>query len=302
MRIEFIAYESLGVRSMSTFVETNDLRIYIDPGISLAPRRYGLPPHETEIRRLNDLAKKIYERAKESDVIIITHYHFDHHDRGKRIPLDIYDGKIVFIKDPTNNINTSQRIRASIFLKLIRDRVRKLDIADNNSVMIGSTRIVFSPPVPHGTDPRLGYVVQVHISDKDQSFLFTSDIEGAPREEHLEWILRFKSDIIVLDGPLTYMLGYKLSREELERSVKNMIHVIKMISPTSMIIEHHLLRDRNYKENIREVYEVAESSNVKISTAAEFMGLENMFLEANRDILYGRRHEKETIESEYEEF
>ena len=298
MNIEFIAFESLGVRSMSTFVETKDLRIYIDPGISLAPRRYGLPPHKKEIDRLNELAKKIYERAKESDIIIITHYHFDHHDRGKRIPLDIYDRKIVYIKDPVNNINTSQRIRASIFIKLIKERVKSIEIADNNKLRVGSTEIIFSPAVPHGTDPRLGYVVQVYIRDKDQNFLYTSDIEGAPLNEHLEWILRHKPEILLIDGPLTYMLGYKLSYEDLNKSIANMSSIIERISPDIMIIEHHLLRDRDYREKIREIFNKAEEFNVKIYTAAEYMGLENIFLEAYRDVLYGKTVSKENEDVE----
>ncbi len=298
MNIEFIAFESLGVRSMSTFIETKDLKIYVDPGISLAPRRYGLPPHKKEIDRLNELSKKIYERAKESDIIVITHYHFDHHDRGKRIPLDIYDKKTIYIKDPINNINTSQRIRASIFLRLIRDRVKIIEIADNNRLKIGSTEIIFSPAVPHGTDPRLGYVVQVCIQDKDQSFLYTSDIEGAPLNEHLEWILRHKPDILLIDGPLTYMLGYRLSHEDLNRSITNMNSLIENISPDTMIIEHHLLRDKDYKEKIREVFNKAEEFNVKILTAAEYMGLENIFLEAYRDVLYGKTVSKENEDVE----
>ncbi len=294
MNIEFIAFESLGVRSMSTFVETKDLRIHIDPGISLAPRRYGLPPHKKEIDRLAELSEKIYEKAKDSDILIITHYHFDHHDRGKRIPLDIYDRKKIFTKDPVNNINTSQRIRASIFLKLIKDRVREIKIADNSRVKIGSTEIIFSHAMPHGSDPRLGYVVQVLIRDKDQSFLYTSDIEGAPLDVHVEWIVKSRPEIILIDGPLTYMLGYKLSQDELNKSLRNLKFIIEKSSPNAMILEHHLLRDKEYREKLREVYDKAYELGIRIYTAAEYMGLENIFLEAYRDVLYGKEISKDS--------
>jgi len=38
-----LAFESFGVRSMATYVET-DQKILIDPGTSLGPKRFGFPP------------------------------------------------------------------------------------------------------------------------------------------------------------------------------------------------------------------------------------------------------------------
>src|SRR5436853_585901 len=46
MRVIPLAAESLGVRSMATYVEAGDLGILIDPGATLAPTRWGLPPAE----------------------------------------------------------------------------------------------------------------------------------------------------------------------------------------------------------------------------------------------------------------
>ncbi|MEZ0290052.1 MAG: hypothetical protein ABWJ42_03050 [Sulfolobales archaeon] len=293
MRIEFIAFESFGVRSMSTFVETDDITIHIDPGVALAPRRYGLPPHEIELKRLEELAGKIYERAREAEMIIVTHYHFDHHDRGRRIPLDIYDGKKVFIKDPGNNINYSQRVRSSIFLKLIKDRAREISVCEEKSIEIGSTRVVFSEAQPHGSDPKLGYVVQVFIRDKEDSFLHSSDIEGAPLEPHTNWIISMRPEVLLIDGPLTYMLGYKLSNEDLDLSKRNIIKILREARPRVLILEHHLLRDKLYRDRMREVYEEAERLSIKVYTAAEFMGRENQFLEAYRDQLYGVSREED---------
>ncbi len=58
-RIVPLAFDSFGVRSMATFVETDNLRILIDPGVSLAPIRYGLEPHPLEWERLNETWKTI---------------------------------------------------------------------------------------------------------------------------------------------------------------------------------------------------------------------------------------------------
>ena len=113
-----LAFDSLGVRSQSTFVQTRDLSIIIDPAAALAPRRFGLPPHRVEVDRLYELASVIEEYLREADVVIITHYHYDHHDPGRIISLDNYKGKLVIIKDPYNKINVSQKIRAVSYTHL----------------------------------------------------------------------------------------------------------------------------------------------------------------------------------------
>jgi len=50
MRVIPLAADSLGVRSMATYVEAGGLRLLIDPGATLAPRRYGLGPPADPIR------------------------------------------------------------------------------------------------------------------------------------------------------------------------------------------------------------------------------------------------------------
>ncbi|MDK2383350.1 MAG: hypothetical protein QI199_00895, partial [Candidatus Korarchaeota archaeon] len=77
MSFRLIAFDSMGVRSMATVVETKDVKIFIDPSVALAPRRFGLPPHDREVERMHELAKVIEEEALDSDVIVVTHYHYD---------------------------------------------------------------------------------------------------------------------------------------------------------------------------------------------------------------------------------
>src|SRR2546425_6685408 len=48
VRVIPLAAESLGVRSMATYVEAGDLGILIDPRATLAPARRGLPPADPE--------------------------------------------------------------------------------------------------------------------------------------------------------------------------------------------------------------------------------------------------------------
>jgi len=90
LEITPLGFESLGARSQATLVETKDVRVLIDPAVSLAPRRFGLPPHQLEVDALTEIAKRITEVAKDVDVIVVTHYHYDHHDPGWVVPKEIY--------------------------------------------------------------------------------------------------------------------------------------------------------------------------------------------------------------------
>ena len=286
MEIKPLAFESLGVRSQATLIETKDVRILVDPAVSLAPKRYGLPPHQLEVDRLSELAKVIYETAKDVDVIVVTHYHYDHHDPGYVIPIDIYEKKVVFIKDPQNNINPSQKFRrAPRFLKALKDKPKSIESADGKEFRFGSTVIKFSNAVPHGADERLGYVVQVAISDKDGTVLFTSDIEGAPKDSHVKFINEVKPNFLIIDGPLSYLLGRALSKEELDVEIKNMESVVKN-GLEYAIVDHHVLRDLNYEEVLKPVKEIARSVGCKVITAAEYLSLEPMILEARRKELF----------------
>jgi len=287
MRIRLVGFDSLGVRSMATFVETPDTTIFIDPAVSLAPRRYSLPPHELEWKRLEEVARNIEKLANEADVIIITHYHYDHHDPGKHVPLDIYDNKVVIVKDPKNNINVSQRIRSSRFLKLIREKVRELRIADHAEYTFGKTKLRFSAPCPHGATPRLGYVVQVLIDDGDRKLLFTSDVEGPVIKESLEFILRSAPDVIIVDGPPTYLLGYKFSVDELREAVTNLRVLTSLDTEPVIVLDHHLLRDLNYRDFFGDIMR-GVPGKTRVITAAEFEGQEPLLLEARRRELYGR--------------
>ena len=295
MKITPLAFESLGVRSQATLVETKDVRILVDPAVSLAPKRYGLPPHQLEVDKLTELAKKIYEVAKDVDIIVITHYHYDHHDPGYVVPVDIYKNKIVFIKDPLNNINNSQKYRrAPRFLKAIKDKPKAVEIADGKEFKFGSTKIFFSNAVPHGADERLGYVVQVGINDQDGTVIFTSDIEGAPRDQHLEFTLKVKPNFLIIDGPLSYLLGRALTEEELDKAIKNMETMVKNGLEIA-IVDHHVLRDINYENVLKPVKEIARDSGCKVISAAEYLGLEPNLLEAHRRELFEKENKPAKI-------
>jgi len=284
-----LAFDSFGVRSMATFIETDDLRILVDPGVSLAPIRYGLEPHPLEWQRLDETWETVKQCAENADVLIVTHYHYDHHDPDHP---ELYKDKTVFIKHPTQNINRSQKERASLFLESIKGMPKRLDIADGRNFQLGNTHINFSKAVCHGTNPRLGYVTEVSIKSNNEKFLHTSDVEGPSLEDQISFILKEKPDILFVDGPMTYMLGYRYSYKSLEISNNNLVKAIRETNLNTLVLDHHFLRDLNYRLRIKPVYEEAEKRAVKVVTAAEFAERKIEMLEALRKELYAKYGEK----------
>lgn len=283
MKITPLAFDSFGTRSMSTFVETKDVKILIDPGVALWPRRYNLPPHQIELERLEEHWAKIVKYATLSDVLIITHYHYDHHNPNDH--LEIYKNKTVLIKHPTEKINRSQTKRVAYFLQQIKGLPQKLEYSDGREFQFGNTKIKFSQPVFHGTNSKLGYVTEVLIDD-GYRFIHTSDVEGPSLDDQTEFILQNKPNLVILDGPLSYMLGFRYSHESLNASIENMIKIIENCPLDSLVIDHHFLRDLKWKERIAEVFEAGKQKNVKIQTAAEFLGIPVDMLEARRRELW----------------
>ena len=283
MKISIIASDSLGTRSMATFVETEDVKILIDPGVSLAPIRFGLEPHPIELKRMEEHWKKIVRLAEKSNILIITHYHYDHYNPNDR--LEIYKNKEVFIKHPTEKINYSQKGRAAYFQEQIKGLPKKLEYADGKEFKFGKTRIKFSQPVFHGTNPRLGYVIEVLIDDENYKFIHTSDVEGPSQKDQTDFILENKPNLVFLDGPLSYMM-YRFGVQNMKKSVENMIKIVENCPLDALIVDHHFLRDLKWKERIAKVFEVAGKKKVKVETAAEFSGKPIEMLEAHRKELY----------------
>ncbi|MHC1637341.1 MAG: MBL fold metallo-hydrolase, partial [Candidatus Nezhaarchaeales archaeon] len=272
--------------------------LMIDPGVALAPYRYGLPPHPIEIKRLNDMWLLIADNLIDCTHVIITHYHYDHHEPNAP---ELLTKKHVYVKHPTQNINFSQRRRAAYFLSKISEVGGTYEYADGREIKVGSTIIRISEPIPHGVNTKLGYVVMVSIYDGEQKLLFTSDVEGPSLEGQLNIILREKPDILIVDGPMTYMLGYKYSHADLEKSINNLIKVIHETPVKIMVLEHHLMRDMSYKQKMEQVFKEAKKREVRVLCAAEFEGKPIEMLEAQRKDLYAREDQEldETTSSEH---
>ncbi|MDI9620136.1 MAG: hypothetical protein QFX33_04970 [Candidatus Nezhaarchaeota archaeon] len=269
---------------MATLVITKDMRLMIDPGVALAPSRYGLPPHPVEVEKMREMWLLISDNLADCTHVIVTHYHYDHHEPNAP---ELLVKKRVLVKHPSWKINFSQRRRASYFLSRIDEVGGTYEYADGIEIREGSTLVRISEPVPHGVNTKLGYVIMVSVDDGDRKFLYTSDVEGMSIGDQVNVVLREKPEILVIDGPMTYMLGYRYSHVDLERSVNNIVKVMRETPLEVIILEHHLMRDLDYKRKINQVFLEAEERGVEVLSAAEFEGKPVEMLEARRKDLYG---------------
>jgi hypothetical protein len=270
---------------MCTFVKTSDLNILIDPSVALGPRRYGLPPHEIEIKRMTELMVDIRKHIEVSDLVVITHYHYDHHN-----PDDarLLAEKKVLLKHPKDKINRSQAERAAFFLERLREVEADVEFADGRSYDFDGVHVSVSSPVYHGANPRLGFVLEVFIEDGD-TFLFSSDVEGPIHREQLNFMLESDAETVFVDGPMTYMLGYRFSAKSFESSIQNLIELIDKTNVKRIVVDHHLTRDLDYRKKIDSVIRRGEEAGTEVLSAAEFLGKEDLLLEARRKELYSKK-------------
>lgn len=296
VKLEFLGAESLGVRSLATFVETPDVRMILDAGAALGFRDYLLP-HPLEYRALKETKDRIIKYARKADFVIISHYHFDHYiatwkevdakwtwSSYKQAKL-VYEGKVVYAKSFRKDINVSQRKRGYLFSKISSDFCKQIVYADNTSYQFGKTRLVFSPPLLHGDDAsKLGYVMGTLISHEGKKLLHCADIQGPSSQTTLEFIMKVKPDYLVLSGPPIYLSGYKIQPDIIEQGLENLKKIVKCVKQT--IVDHHLLRSEDGVAVIEKLKSEAKKKGNKVSNVAEYMGKESYMLECRRKKLY----------------
>ncbi len=281
---------------MCTFVETSDTRILLDAGVSLCPNRFNLPPHPKEFMAIDECRKNIAASAKKADFVTISHYHFDHHTpsfedwlcnwtkRGETAK-EIYEGKTVLVKNPKMCINPSQRHRAWMFQQTGGKHAAKIEIADGRSFSAGKTEIRFSKPQPHGKDDSfLGWVISVTVDFNGERFMFAPDVQGPISGQTLEIILKEKPDLLMIGGPPSYLVGFKVDEAEIEKAFRNLGKISETVK--TVILDHHIIRDEKWLDRVNPLRVRAKSFGHNVETAAEFLGRKDDWLEAQRKELF----------------
>ncbi|MFN3804510.1 MAG: MBL fold metallo-hydrolase [Pyrobaculum sp.] len=291
MEITPVGEESLGVRSMCMYVESKDLRILLDAGVSLAPRRFGLPPHSRELERAREVRGRMLELAAAVEVVTVSHYHRDHFTPWYPSPymatdgetyVKIYGGRKVYMKEP-GDLNWSQRRRHYGLVNALRQIGAEVIYADGGEWQIGSTTLRASAPLWHGASgSKTGRVLGFAVLDGEESLVFLPDVEGPIEPEPVQFAKSVRPTIIVVGGPATYL------EVDVAAAVRRLRELIDL-RPHTLVLAHHLLRDGDWRGKVGEVFGHAERRGVVIATYAQLAGVAEELLEANRRALYGLR-------------
>jgi len=138
---------------------------------------------------------------------------------------------------------------------------------------------------------KLGWVITANIIENGEVVSFASDTQGCMCRECLDYIHRVSPDLLIISGPPVY-LGLK-------DIPLNTVKLVESMKPGStIIIDHHFLREKNYIEYMEKLKRIR--SDVRVVTAAEYMHREIKQLEAYRDQLW-RVQSKPRVLDEIEE-
>jgi predicted metallo-beta-lactamase superfamily hydrolase len=279
---------------MCTFVETPDVRVLLDAGVSLGPNRFGFPPHPREYEALEECRKKLAESADKAEVVTISHYHFDHHTpsytdwftnwSSEEVARQLYEDKLILAKSFKDRVNFHQRRRGWIFTKTAGKTAKKLEFADGKTYHFGQTVLRFSEPVFHGAgDSQLGWLLMATVEHEDERFVFTSDVQGPMYAPTLPMILEENPQLVVIGGPPVYLEGL-VRQEDIKVGMQNLTDLVSEVPIT--ILEHHLLRVENWQIVSAPVFGAASAKGCSVVTAAQFVNNENNFLESKRKQLF----------------
>ncbi len=293
-RIVPIGFESMGVRSMCTFVQTPDVRVLIDAGVALGPRFRKLP-HPREYLARNECRARIREYATKADVTFVSHYHNDHHTPNYTETVwlgssaeeaeQIYRDKIVLVKDIRNAINFNQRRRGWMFQQFVKRIGSKCEVADGKAFEYGGTKLKVSIPVPHGEErTELGWVIMATLESQDEKILYTSDVEGPMSATTTRLILKQKPDFVILGGPPTYLEGVKVEKASIQKGINNAARIAG--EAPEVVFEHHALRSASWRVQTRPVFDAGAKVGHKVMSAAEYLNDTPTLLESRREELY----------------
>lgn len=145
--------------------------------------------------------------------------------------------------------------------------------ADGKEIKIGETKISFSNPLFHGIEyAKTGWIIATIVECEGEKIIHSSDLQGPTIEDYADWLIKGNPDVLILDGPATYLLGYMLNKINMNRSIENAHRIVKEGGLELMIYDHHLLREKKFRERTKKVWKE------NVMTAAEYNGKEPLVL------------------------
>jgi predicted metallo-beta-lactamase superfamily hydrolase len=281
LKITPLAAESMGSRSMATFVESKKFRLLIDPGACITDKRFNLPPHPLETWRLEKLHDRIQSFFKSAQAIVITCFHDDHLTESFTA---LFKGKLLFIQNPNNHITADCRKKAFRFLKQVKGLPLDIIYMDNRAFQLGDLCVHFSKPCACEPEGKNGTCIPLAVTRENDSFVYSSHIAGGLDKKSLTWIINKKPTFFYLDGPSTTVKNRDQS--VLSHFFPLMERLLKEAPPKILLLDHHILRDLNWRKKMEPLLKMAARYKVKLQTAAEYRGEAIDLLEARREQLY----------------
>lgn len=283
MKLRILACESLGVRSMACVVETTGMKVLLDPGTALGPKRFRLPPHPVEQETAQKVQKLLYDELADATHIVVTHFHGDHHPmvEADTSQLSAHEA-LPFLKNreilakSNRAVSRRQKHRRRLLEQLLG---KSLTDADNKH--FGT--MTFSEPVPHGEPGnKAGTVIMDKLTADNTTFVHGSDIQLL-NQQSIEIICNWKPDIAFIAGPPLYILENQRNAKDLFESINQ--HLARLISACgTVILDHHIMRSRDGEAWLDRMADT--HGKEKICCAADFSQLPRNLLEANRKDLF----------------
>jgi len=161
----------------------------------------------------------------------------------------------------------------------------EIRFAEGRKFKRGKTRLRFTQPLFHGIEySRVGWVFSTVIEFEGEKLIHTSDLNGPIIEDYAQWIIDENPNILILDGPMTYMLGYTLNLTNFRRTIENALKILRETDTELIIYDHHLPREPKFKDRTREVWEEAKMKGKRLVTAAEYLGRKPAVLQTSSEV------------------
>lgn len=225
--------------------------------------------------------RQIFNELYRNKTIIMKNFkekiNFNQQKRGKKFSNDVKNiaNSIIIAGSQELSIKKSKFNLSSIGEKLLKNP----DIKEILSIK--ECDLIFPGEFHHGKRPKNNIFVQpIIIRNNTDVFYYFPDVEGFPYLQDMNSLLSIKkmikiaisdkfgvkkeqNHIIAFGGPPTYILTSRNSRQDnliLRDSLQNSTNIIKSFNTS--LIDHHLIRDINYMNYLKQfVIEIEKNNN-----------------------------------------
>src|SRR3989449_3776093 len=109
------------------------------------------------------------------------------------------------------------------------------------------------------------------IAKGQHVFVHTSAVIGPPLREHLSFLVDAQPTVLYVDGPMTHMPEH-YPQVHTKRSLAHLVRILRTTDVRTLILDHHILRDRDWRARMKPVFEAGEEHDGAGVAAAEFAG------------------------------